>query len=190
MIKQTRQRNAAAQHVDRLGRLLRARNGHAQSGRKHVRVARALFVLELRARRAQRRRPVAEDAATNLIQPITEPLCGGLGTGVFGKAGGEFFSRLLRIRHVVDFVRREQQTDLEFQERGNQDEELAGALQIDLALLLDLREVPQANVGDGDLAEIDDVAQHKRQQQVKRPAEGLEIKIELQCGGRGHSPQR
>ena len=107
------------------------------------------------------------------------------GDRVLRESCRQLLGGLLRIGHVIDLVGRQQQPDLQLKQRSDQHEELARALEVDLTILLDLREVAQADVGDGNLTEIDDVAEDEREQEVERAGERLEVEIQLEGGG-GH----
>ena len=54
------------------------------------------------------------------------------------------------------------------------------------AILLDLREIAQAHIGDRNLAQIDHVAEDEGEQEVERAAERLEVEIQLEGGGCRH----
>ena len=74
---------------------------------------------------------------------------------------------------------RQHQPRLELEQSRDQDEELGGRLQLQLAGLLEA-----GDVGDDDLAELnlqqaDLLAQHDCQEQVERPGEDVEVELEI-----------
>ena len=78
---------------------------------------------------------------------------------------------------------RQHQARLQLEQRGDQDEELGGDLEVELAAGLEVVEVAEHDVGQLDLEQVDLLAQDEGQQQVEGPAEDLEVELER---GDGH----
>ena len=100
----------------------------------------------------------------------------------------------LEVEQLVLVVARQHEPRLELQQGGDEHEELGGHLEVELAAGLEVVEVADDDVGQLDLEQVDLLAQDERQQQVERPAEDLEVELELGDGrGRrrlGHAGNR
>ncbi len=102
--------------------------------------------------------------------------------------GQELLGRLagLEVQQLL-LLAREHQARLELQQGGDEDEELRRDLEIELALRLEVVEVGQHDIRELDLEQIDLFPQDEGQQQVERPAEDVEVQLEL---GDGHRHER
>src|SRR4029077_15607407 len=81
---------------------------------------------------------------------------------------------------------REQQARLELEQRGDEHDELGGALEVELAGGLEMVEIGEHDIGELQLEEVDLLAQHECQQQVEGAGEDVEIEVE---GGDAHGAQ-
>jgi hypothetical protein len=84
---------------------------------------------------------------------------------------------------AVVVVGGEHQPRLQLEQRGDQDEELGGRLEIELTGSLEVLDVGQHDLRQVDLEQVDLLPQHERQEQVERPVEDLEVEVER---GDGH----
>ena len=73
----------------------------------------------------------------------------------------------------------EHEPRLELEQRGDEDQELGGRLQVQLALGLEVVEVGEHDVGEIDLQQVELLAQDERQQEVEGPGEDVEVQLEL-----------
>ena len=94
----------------------------------------------------------------------------------------ELVGRLLgRELGLVILGRRKQQPRLQLEQRGDQDEELGGGVEVELAGALEVLEVGDHDLAQRHLGEAHLLAEHHRHQQVERPGEDLEVEVELGC---------
>ena len=75
-------------------------------------------------------------------------------------------------------VRGQHQPRLQLEQRGDQDEELGGGLEVELTRALEVLDVGEHDLGEVDLEEVDLLLQHQRQEQVERPVEDLQVEVE------------
>ena len=78
---------------------------------------------------------------------------------------------------------RQHQPRLQLEQRGDQDEELGGRLEVELTGPLEVLDVREHDLREVDLEQVDLLLQHERQEQVERPVEDLEVEVER---GDGH----
>jgi hypothetical protein len=72
---------------------------------------------------------------------------------------------------------RQQQARLQLQERGDQDQELGGGVEVELAGALEVLEVGDHDLTQRHLRQAHLLAQHHRHQEVERPGEDLQVEI-------------
>ena len=89
----------------------------------------------------------------------------------------------LEVEQLV-LLARQHEPRLELQQGRDEDEELGGRLEVELAAALEEVEVAQDDVGQLDLEQVDLLAQDERQQQVERPGEDLQVELEVSDGNR------
>src|SRR5207245_5340783 len=73
----------------------------------------------------------------------------------------------------------EETTRLQLEQRRDQNQELPARIEIKPASLLQAIAKGQDDLGDVDLRELELLPEHKRQQQVERPLERVEVQLEL-----------
>ena len=101
-----------------------------------------------------------------------------------GRLGGRELVELL------DLLARQHQPRLQLQQRGDQDEELGGGLEVELVARLQVVEVGEHDLGQLDLEQVELLAQDQRQQEVERPREDVEVELQPVDGGGGHPALR
>ena len=77
-------------------------------------------------------------------------------------------------------------TGLELEQRGDEDEELAARVQVELVALGQALDERHDDRGHVDLGRLDRLLQEQRQQQVERALEGVEVQLEI-ADGTGHA---
>ena len=91
----------------------------------------------------------------------------------------QLLGRLARLEvEALLLVRGQHQPRLELEQRGDQDEELGGGLEVELAGALEVLDVGEHDLGEVDLEQVDLLPQHERQEQVEGPVEDLEVEVE------------
>ena len=106
----------------------------------------------------------AARAVAARLEHAREQLLGGL-------AGLEIGQRVV--------LARQHEPRLQLEQRGDQDEELGGDVEVELAAGLEEVEIADDDVGQLDLEQVDLLAEDEREQQVERAAEDLEVQLEL-----------
>ena len=74
---------------------------------------------------------------------------------------------------------------LQLAERGDEHQELAGGLEVELIVGGEPLQVRDADLGDRHVDQLDAVAQHEREQQVERSPVGIEVELEGKGRRRG-----
>ena len=77
-------------------------------------------------------------------------------------------------------------TRLQLEQRGDEDEELAARVQVELVALGQALDERHDDRGHVDLGRLDRLLQEQRQQQVERALEGVEVQLEI-ADGTGHA---
>ena len=185
------QRDARDRHVAQVERRRRAQQ-RADRLAEHLRVVGALGRLDRHASQVRRQRRHA----------VQERLAGGVRGG--GPAAGAAEARVLEHpleqllrrlggRQPVELVEHllagQHQPRLELQQRRDQDQELGGGLEVELALGLQVVDVGDHDLGQLDLQQVQLVAQDERQQQVERPGEDVQVELEA-LHDRGHGSRQ
>ena len=67
------------------------------------------------------------------------------------------------------------QARLEFEQGGDEDEELSREVEVELASALEMIDIGDDDVGEVDLEQIDLLAQDERQQQIERTREDVKV---------------
>ena len=80
-------------------------------------------------------------------------------------------------------IRGQHQPRLQLEQRRDQDQELGGGLEVELAGALEVLDVREHDLREVDLEQVDLLLQHQRQEQVEGPVEDLEVEVER---GDGH----
>jgi hypothetical protein len=148
------------------------------------RVVGRLGRLERDAAEVRRQRSAAVAVSVLGLETLVKVL-GGLAVAVVLEHARE---QLLRGLHRLEveallLVGGEHEPRLQLQERGDQDEELGGRLEVELAGALEELDVGEHDLRQIDLEEVDLLLQDQRQKEVERPVEDLEVKVER---GDGH----
>ena len=192
------------QASDRLAKHLRVLTGGAHSPDGWVGGGAPVALRKDRAAQALGQRRGAKAHAVLAREQLAKMLGGGaVATGVehpreqlLGGLSG------LEVEHLLLFAA-QHQTGLELQQGGDQHDELGGGLQVQLLalaarsasslaflrgtrvirLLLEMVEVGEHDFGQLQLQQVHLFAQHKREQQVERAAE--DVQVELERGNRG-----
>ena len=108
---------------------------------------------------------------------------------VLGEPPRELLGGLLGLElGELGVLLREHRARLQLEQRGDQDEELAAGVEVELAALGEMLDERDHDLGEVDLAQRQLVAQDEREQQVERPLERVEVQLEL-ADGDGH-PRR
>ena len=141
----------------------------------------------LRSAAGQWRRPEPEPAIAFDGEPLPEPGGSLLHAPVLRKPPRELSSGLfgLELAELGGLVG-EERARLQLEQRGDQDEELAAGLEIEFVSFrqeLDEREHDRRDV---DLARLELLLQEKREEQIERAFERVEIERQLTHRGRGH----
>ena len=133
---------------------------------------------------SQRCRSVAEHAQF-LGGTLAQPSRDALEAAVLDQALEQLGLRLLG-RQVVQIVELtgEEQPHLDLEQRGHQHQELAGRLEVELALVVRPADVGDHDLCDRNVGQLDLLAQHQREQQVEWSVEDVEVELEI---GEDHS---
>ena len=112
-----------------------------------------------------------------------------LGAPVLGQPAGQLLGGLLGLElGELGLLLREHRARFQLEQRGDQDEELAAGVEIELATVGEVRDEGDDDLGQVDLPQRQLLPQHEREQEVERPFERVEVQLEL-ADGQGH-PQR
>ena len=137
--------------------------------------------------RRERSRPQPEEAVALGGEPLHQPDGSLLHTSILGQAPSELLRRLfgLELTELGGFVR-EERACLQLEQRRDQHEELATHLEIELVPLGHELDEREDDDGDVDFAGLELLLQQKRQEQIERAFERVEVEVELTHRGRGH----
>ena len=167
-------------------RLRRRRREHAERGGELLGLL--LGELALGPRR-ERRRAEPEEEVAALVEPVAQQLRRLLRAPVLGEPAGELLGGLLGLElGELGVLLREHRARLQLEQRGDQDEELAAGVEVELAAVGEVLDERDHDLGQVDLAERQLLAEHQRQQEVERPLERVEVQLEF-ADGQGH-PER
>ena len=123
------------------------------------------------------------------MQALGEPLRSLFRAPVLGQTAGELFGRDLRLElGQLCVLVGEHAARLQLEQRGDQDQELAARVQVELAFLGEVLDERDDDRREVDLGERDLLPEDERQQQVERAFEGVEVQLELADGHR-HGPE-
>ena len=140
----------------------------------------------LRLRR-ERRRPEAEVALAALLQALAQPLRGELHAPVLGEPARELFGRLFRLElGQLGVLLGEQLPRLQLQQSGDEDEELATGVEVELFPLRETPDEGDDDVRDVDLGRADRVLEEQGQEEVEGALECVEVQLEV-ADGAGHA---
>ena len=139
----------------------------------------------------ERRRPETEEAVPARPQPLGEPARRLLGVAVLGEPPGELLGRLLGLElRELGVLAREQPARLQLEQRGDQHQELAAGVEVELLPLGEPLDERDHDLRQVDLGERQLLPQDERQQQVERPLERIEVEVEpADQGRRRHAAQ-
>ena len=136
--------------------------------------------------RRERGRADAEVQVAPLVESAAQPVRGLFRATVLGEAPRELFGRLFRLElRELGLLLREHRARLQLEERGDQDQELAAGVQVELALLGEMLDERDHDLGEIDLLQRQLLAQDEREQQVERPLERVEVELQF-ADGYGH----
>ena len=178
MAKPLLHRHRRAAHVAQV-----ERGRHHQQAAERLgqpgRVVRRLGHLDRDAAQLGRERRAAVAVAVLRLEPRAQVL-GRLAVAVVLEHAGE---QLLRRLHRLDveallLVRGQHQPRLQLEQRGDQDQELGGRLEVELTGPLEVLDVREHDLREVDLEQVDLLLQHERQEQVERPVEDLQVEVE------------
>jgi hypothetical protein len=165
------QRHVVQRHRGRVG------GERPQRGRERLRVLRRQ--LRLRARR-ERRRPQPEEPVALRGKPLREPLRRDLHAPVLGEPPRQLLGRLLGLEvGQLGGLVREEPARLQLEQRGDEDEELAAGVEVELLARGEPLDEGDDDAGDVHVRKVELVAEDERQQQVERALERVEVEIEL-----------
>src|SRR5215213_3306288 len=175
--EELRDRREAERHVRRRrsGRLDRER---PQRGEERVRVVGGEPGLGRRG--GKRRRTEAEERLAPLLETLAEPGGNVLRAAVLREPSREFLRRLLGLElGQLGVLVGKEAARLQLEQRGDQDQELAAGLEVELVALRQALDERRHDPGQIDVAKGDLLAQDERQEEVERPLERVEIEVEL-----------
>ena len=134
----------------------------------------------------ERRRTEPEPAVLLRAEPLSEPGCRLLHPPVLGEPPRELLGGLLGLE-LAELGRlvREERARLQLEQRGDEHEELAARLEIELVSLRHELDEGEHDRRDVDVARLELLLQEKREEQVERALERVEVELELTHGGRG-----
>ena len=143
------------------------------------------------AAQRRRQRRGAEAMAVLVGQPVGQVLGRAAVAARLEHARQQLLGRLagLEVEQLV-LLARQHEPRLELQQGRDEQQELGGRLEIELAAALEEVEVAQDHVGQLDLEQVDLLAQDEREQQVERPGEDLEVELEVGNERRRHARHR
>ena len=105
---------------------------------------------------------------------------------VLGEAAGQLLGRLLRLElGELGLLVGEEVPRLQLEQRGDQDEELAAGVEIELVALGESLDERDDDAGHVDLGRLDRVLEQERQEEVERALERVEVQLEI-ADGTGH----
>ena len=134
----------------------------------------------------ERRRPDPEVALPLCFEPLAQPGRGVLHAAVLGEAPGELLGGLLRLElGELGLLVGEQVARLELEQRGDQDEELAADVEVELVAFGEPLDECDDDPGHVDLGRLDRVLEEECQQKVERALERVEVQLEV-ADGTGH----
>ena len=151
-----------------------------QRGAQHGGVIAGLGQLGGDAAQLGRQRRDAVAVAVLGRQALRELLGRAAEAAVVEHAGEQLVGRLpgLELEQLL-LLAGEHEPRLELEQGGDEDQELGGRLQVQLALGLEVVEVGEDDVGEVDLQKIELLAQDERQQEVEGAREDVEVQLEL-----------
>ena len=130
--------------------------------------------------RRERRRPEPEVPVALRREPLAEPRRGFLRAPVLGEPPRKLLRRLFGIElRELGVLVGEERARLQLEQRGDQHEELAARLEVELFALGQPLEERDDDAGEVDVPQVELLLEDERKQQVERPLEGVEIKREL-----------
>ena len=128
--------------------------------------------------RRERRRAEAEVEVAPFFEAPAQKLRRLLGAPVLGEAPGELLGGLLGLElGELGLLLREHRARLQLEQRGDEDEELAAGVEVELASFGEMLDEGDHDLGEIDLLERQLLAEHERQQQVERPLERVEVQL-------------
>src|SRR5439155_24444004 len=134
-----------------------------------------------------RRRAEAEPAVPLPPEPFEEPGRGLLHPPILGQPARELLRSLLRLELIeLGRLLREQRTRLQFEQRRDEDEELAAGLEVELVSFRQAFQEGEHDAGHVDLARLEGLLEQQRQEKVEGALERVEIELELPDLARGH----
>src|SRR5262249_28457528 len=130
--------------------------------------------------RRQRRGAEPEEPLRLALQPLREPRGSVLHPSIGGEPPGKLLGSFFRLElRELERLLREEAASLELEQRSDQDEELPARGQVEAGPVLQPLAEREHDLRDIDLRKLELLAEHQRQQQVERPLEGVEVKLEL-----------
>ena len=130
--------------------------------------------------RRERRRPEPEEPVALALEPVAQPAGRVLHPPVLGEPPRELLGGGLRLElGELRRLLREEPARLQLEQRGDQHEELAAGLEIELVALQQPLEEREDDPGHVELAQIQLVLQDEGQQEVERAFKCVEIELEL-----------
>ena len=162
---------------------MRERHGR-RLGRQHPQCRRQLLRLLRRQPPLhpgrERSRAETEEPVALPLQPFRQPLRRLLRAPVLRQPACQLFGGLLRLElRELRLLVREEATRLQLEQRGDEDEELAACLELELVARGEPLDERNDNSGDVDVGQVELLAQDEREQQVEGPLEGVQIQLEL-----------
>ena len=137
--------------------------------------------------RRERRRAEAEEALALVREPLAQPAGRLLHPAVLGEPPGELLGGLLRLEvGELGLLLGEEVPRLDLEQRGDEHEELAARVEIELVALGEMRDERDDDRGDVDVRRLELILEDERQEEVERALEGVEVQLQLAHGGRHH----
>ena len=173
-LEELRDRREAQRHVAERDRRRAADGERAKRRRQRRRILRREPALRPAARAAPGRGGRSDRARA--ASRSSEPGRGLLHAAVLGEAPRELLGGLLGLE-LAELGRlvREERARLQLEQRGDEDEELAARLEVELVPLGQALDEGEDDRGDVDLARLELLLQEQREQEVERALERVEV---------------
>jgi hypothetical protein len=153
--------------------LRRLRSEQPQHGAERGRILRRERRLDLRRKR---RRAEPEEPVALRREPLAEPGRGLLRAPVLGEPPRELLRRLFGIElRELGVLLGEKRARLQLEQCGDEDEELAARLEVELVAFREPFEEGDDDPREVDVPQVELLLEDEREQQVERTLEGVEV---------------
>ena len=131
--------------------------------------------------------PTRNQRSHSLASRSSSQSGGGADAPVGGEPLGQLVRSLLGIEILeVELLGAEELAGLQLEERGDEHEELAAGLEVELVALGEPLDERRDDVGDGHVGQLELLAEDQGQEQVERALKGIKVERKVTNGDPGH----